>query len=258
MKANSVFLEEFIPKAEVVDFDGSQSYSWENHPIVMSAIVQKNIAGYCIYDYAALRYIDFSEPLANDLGMKRNDLLAHGHNLIFERFHPDDLAFYPKKINFIMTEVFPHLTEEQKLNFVGRASYRLYNGNGYVALMATIIFLKLDTQGKVHLELDIISTFKPDEKSFCSSIAYSYPNPDGTFTYAHFSNETKQVTDPKPVHPFITRQEHKVYQLLKEGLSSKEIAEKLFVSVNTINTHRKSLLRKFNVHKLTSLIKILE
>lgn len=45
----------------------------------------------------------------------------------------------------------------------------------------------------------------------------------------------------------LTRKEHEVLSLVKKGLSNKEIALILFVSVNTIKTHRKNLMCKLDL-----------
>lgn len=54
--------------------------------------------------------------------------------------------------------------------------------------------------------------------------------------------------------PIITRREKEVLQLIAEGLTNAEIAEKLFISIPTVNTHRKSLLEKFDVKNTATLI----
>jgi len=54
--------------------------------------------------------------------------------------------------------------------------------------------------------------------------------------------------------PLITRREKEVLQLIAEGLTNTEIAEKLFISVATVNTHRKSLLEKFDAKNTAILI----
>lgn len=56
--------------------------------------------------------------------------------------------------------------------------------------------------------------------------------------------------------PLITRREKEVLLLVADGFTNAEIAEKLFISVPTVNTHRKSLLSKFNVNNTAGLIKI--
>lgn len=55
-------------------------------------------------------------------------------------------------------------------------------------------------------------------------------------------------------NPVITRREKEVLQLIAEGLTNAEIAEKLFISVLTVNTHRKSLIEKFDAANTAVLI----
>ena len=55
--------------------------------------------------------------------------------------------------------------------------------------------------------------------------------------------------------PILTRREKEILQLLSEGLNGPQIAEKLFLSTHTVETHRKNLLQKFNVHNTQLLIK---
>jgi DNA-binding NarL/FixJ family response regulator len=59
---------------------------------------------------------------------------------------------------------------------------------------------------------------------------------------------------PEPNQLLITRREKEVLLLIAEGLTNAEIAEKLFISVPTVNTHRKSLLEKFEVKNTAMLI----
>lgn len=52
----------------------------------------------------------------------------------------------------------------------------------------------------------------------------------------------------------ITRREKEVLHLIAEGLTNSEIADKLFISIPTVNTHRKSILEKFEVKNTATLI----
>lgn len=56
--------------------------------------------------------------------------------------------------------------------------------------------------------------------------------------------------------PFLTPREKEVLLLIAEGLTNQQIADKLFVSVLTVNSHRKNLLMKFEVNNTASLIKL--
>lgn len=54
--------------------------------------------------------------------------------------------------------------------------------------------------------------------------------------------------------PIITTREKEVLELISQGLINKEIAEKLFISRSTLDSHRKNLLAKFNVLNTAALI----
>lgn len=54
----------------------------------------------------------------------------------------------------------------------------------------------------------------------------------------------------------LTRREKEVLELIADGMTNAEIAEKLFISVTTVDTHRKNLLAKFETKNTAALIKI--
>ena len=55
--------------------------------------------------------------------------------------------------------------------------------------------------------------------------------------------------------PVITRREKEVLELIADGNTNNEIANKLCISTSTVDTHRKSLLLKFSAKNTASLIK---
>jgi DNA-binding NarL/FixJ family response regulator len=54
----------------------------------------------------------------------------------------------------------------------------------------------------------------------------------------------------------ITQRELEILQLIALGLTSQDIATKLFISKNTVETHRKNMLAKLNVNNTAALLKI--
>jgi DNA-binding NarL/FixJ family response regulator len=56
--------------------------------------------------------------------------------------------------------------------------------------------------------------------------------------------------------PKITRREKEVLSLITEEFTTKEIAEKLFISIATVETHRLHLLSKFGVKNTAGLVKV--
>lgn len=52
----------------------------------------------------------------------------------------------------------------------------------------------------------------------------------------------------------LTNTEEKVYSLLSQGLNDKEIADKLFIGVSTVRTHKKNIFKKTGIHSLQELL----
>ena len=55
--------------------------------------------------------------------------------------------------------------------------------------------------------------------------------------------------------PVLTRRENEILRLIADGLTNPEIAAKLFLSLSTVDTHRKSLMRKLNIKNTALLIR---
>ncbi len=54
----------------------------------------------------------------------------------------------------------------------------------------------------------------------------------------------------------LTKREMQIVEMLRDGLSSKEIAEKLLISNRTVEVHRYNIFRKLKVTNVVSLIKL--
>ena len=69
------------------------------------------------------------------------------------------------------------------------------------------------------------------------------------------SLERTSKSDLPGMDPAISKREQEVLHLLAQGFSSKEIADKLYISDHTSMTHRKNLIAKYNVRNTAELIK---
>lgn len=57
------------------------------------------------------------------------------------------------------------------------------------------------------------------------------------------------------IKPFITSREQQILEFLYKEFTNKEIAEKLFISPRTVDTHKRNLRKKLNVKSSVGLIK---
>lgn len=73
--------------------------------------------------------------------------------------------------------------------------------------------------------------------------------------YKSASNST-EIDENKIKELEITTREYEVLKFISDGLSNKEIGEKLFLSESTIKTHVSNLLLKLNAKRRTQAIQI--
>ena len=65
----------------------------------------------------------------------------------------------------------------------------------------------------------------------------------------------RQAADPNAAIPKLTPREREIIQLLAEGHRNKKIAQKLGISVKTVETHRTTVMRKIGVKSIVELVR---
>ena len=62
------------------------------------------------------------------------------------------------------------------------------------------------------------------------------------------------ASDKRPIHELLSNREFQIFSLLAEGKTSTKIAEELYISLSTVNTHRHRILEKMNMNSNAELI----
>ncbi|PWN63698.1 LuxR family transcriptional regulator [Chryseobacterium phosphatilyticum] len=70
----------------------------------------------------------------------------------------------------------------------------------------------------------------------------------------HFISNEQEKRSQHIKEP-LTRREMEILKFICDGFSSKNISEKLFISINTVETHRKKILLKLNVRNSVGIVK---
>lgn len=76
---------------------------------------------------------------------------------------------------------------------------------------------------------------------------YRIPKTDRNFTYTDIL--LKKIN--------LTKRELEITELIKEGLTNQQMAEKLFLSIFTVETHRKNIMQKLQLKNPAALIRFL-
>ncbi len=173
-------------------------------------------------------------------------LTEKGLNAWFSLIHPDDMPLLSESIiksHEVLatpgfTRPFPPLVLEYRFKLASNV-WKKIRETKYLLLRDGEVAID-----KVLCKLEFIAGDDYDES--CSrlldfAVAYKHKNPYNTFG--------------KPNVPALTEREIEILRLIGKGLSTKQIADKCYISINTVETHRRHLLEKLNVKNSMELIK---
>ena len=106
------------------------------------------------------------------------------------------------------------------------------------------------SKGKLLAELleQILAVKKKDHDDAAAGFSLSYAKRLLSVFKAGMPPKTDGLLDP------ISERELEVLHLIAAGLSNREIADKLFISLNTVKTHTKSINSKLNVNSRTKAV----
>ena len=68
-------------------------------------------------------------------------------------------------------------------------------------------------------------------------------------------HEPMELEDDFELKNNLTERELEVIKLITEGFESQEIANQLFISLHTVQSHRKNIMRKLNVHSASEIVR---
>ena len=106
----------------------------------------------------------------------------------------------------------------------------------------------LKNTGKEEL-VNALTTIAKGEKFYSSDVALKMMDAKTTLEYA------EDLKDHKNLNINLTKREEEILKLIAQEYTTTQIAEKLFISFFTVETHRKNLIRKLNVKNVAGLVK---
>ncbi|MBN1950280.1 MAG: hypothetical protein JW801_03700 [Bacteroidales bacterium] len=179
----------------------------------------------------AFRRIQFSDVLGHD--PEKADELGLGYyvSLIHPDDHPVLLDAYIKTFTFI-----DQLPVEEKKDYKLIYNFRTRGSDGkYYAAVDQIVVLELDRKGNVWMILGITDMLPSKSELGKASRQLINVKTNARYLFNDDKDGEKSVLSTREVE---------VLGLVSKGFASKEIAERLFISVNTVNNHRQKILEK--------------
>jgi len=215
-----------------------------NDPIIqqLEQVMEENDQFITVADLGQIKFLYVSEGIRQMIGVEPGELNP-GH--FVEVTHPDDL----NRFGLLRAQTFvveKEVLETDKGSALVSFTIRLRNPAGeYHNYICQAYFFYSPIPHKAVYLLQVISKvdwFKPKKNCF-----HHYKGKN--LSLFRFPDE--QLLK---ICPGLSEREMEILKLIEKGLSSKEIAEKLFLSVLTINTHRGNILEKSGKASIAELI----
>ena len=189
-----------------------------------------------VFDIHRMHYLLACSRFDEALGYKANLEYRVNPDFFYEQMHPEDFPFVLDTINQAVRFIQDQPPAE-KLNYKLIVDYRLKNCKGvYMRFLQQLIVLETDRRGNIWLILklfDLVSTIAGNEPSQRSLVNIK------TGKKCLFDDQ-----DDGSSSRILTKREVEILGLISQGLDSRNISDRLFISVNTVNNHRQNILSK--------------
>ncbi len=187
--------------------------------------------GKCIYilDFKT-KTLTFQKNVKEMLGYDAEEFTF---DLAVNFFHPDDYDIVTRLIKATLM----FATEHNVTKDVGFClCYRAKHKNGsYVKVLRQSTIYAHDPEGKIISNLSMLTDITFLNTSNKVEWRFDAPGLDKEKFRKYVQQEYAD---------FFSKRELEIVHLLKQGFKSNEIADKLFISKNTVDTHRRNLLKK--------------
>jgi len=238
-----------------------QQQEFKDHPDESKMLkdleeLSKNIGmreGFIIacFDYRNLGLAFFTGEVESVTGYPESIFREKGMEASFSLLHPEDREelFRFQKVVF---DSFHKLTLEEKYTYEFTYTTRWIHRITQEIIWVTgrVKPFIIDPDGNFAVDLHVILQLQnpPSVKSYDWN--YSYQSKDGIRVFV-----SKEAPNQRLIK--LTKKEKQIAKMILDGKESKEIGESLNISVNTVGTHRKNILKKLDARNVGEMMKIL-
>lgn len=208
------------------------------HMAILQSLSEVTNSGTGIFDFFKKQMVFYSSNFGVTLGYKLSDYSEIGQAFFAGKIHPEDLQ--KLSISGITAlKIFTNMSSNERLNHKVINEYRMLDANHrYVRMIEQYQILSLDPNGQIWLMLTIVDVApNQDDMQSCKSQLLNFRT--GKFI---------PLQIPENAQFDLSSRETEILKMVKEGLLSKEISDRLSISVHTVNTHRQRFLKKLGAN----------
>tara|TARA_R110002126_G_scaffold78829_2_gene196080 strand:+ start:259 stop:1029 length:771 start_codon:yes stop_codon:yes gene_type:complete len=208
-----------------------------------------NSTFYCITNTVHQNFEFVSKNFTACTGLSHQKMMQGGMDYFWTLFHPEDIKLWLKSLNNLMTFTMTELSDDQRKRMSYTWNYRIKNADDkYVNIIQNTTPLQFDEAKKPIIGMAHYTVLNGDmAMDICASAKYlNDKNEYETLFYQNVSNSK--------LLGLISNRERDIIRLIITKNTSESIAEKLNISIHTVNTHRRNVLKKIDLNSTFELI----
>tara|TARA_R110000787_G_scaffold43892_2_gene107462 strand:+ start:33954 stop:34724 length:771 start_codon:yes stop_codon:yes gene_type:complete len=221
--------------------------------IELDAFLPYNSTFFCLTNTQNLSFEYISKNMFPCLGLDSQNMKEKGMRYFWSRIHPDDVESWLSALNKLMDFTINEILEEDRKQMSYTWNYRFKNSKDeYLNIIQNTTPLDFDKEYKPIIGLAHYTILDSKIKmDVCASAKFL--NKNNEYETKYFNNFSQKLLTNG-----ISNRERDIVRLLILNKTSKEIAEKLFISSNTVDTHRRNILKKLNISSTGELVALLK
>ncbi|WP_136480222.1 LuxR C-terminal-related transcriptional regulator [Cognatitamlana onchidii] len=237
-------------------FKSHDNPSLESHIekiIELDAYLPYSSTFFCITNTQDLKFEYISKNFKACTGLDDADMRLKGMRYFWSRMHPDDLELWLQALNELMNFTLSEISVADRSKMSYTWNYRFMTSGGeYVNMVQNTTPLEFDSHNKPVVGLAHYTVLPSAiEMQICASAKLLNENKE--YETVYFNNFSQKLLSSG-----ISNRERDIIRLLVLNYSSKVIGEKLNISSNTVDTHRRNILKKLNIASTGELVGMLK
>ncbi|MBX2917242.1 MAG: helix-turn-helix transcriptional regulator [Cyclobacteriaceae bacterium] len=193
-----------------------------------------------VLDQLEKKYLTMSPTVKSLTGFSSKYFMDGGVDLSMSRYDPQGLQIYFGDIYFRNIEFLRNQPVQNHSSFCFSYNYKFKAKDGcYRTILQKMTIIQSAADGvPLYLLFSATDITHYSNKNKIIHTIQNLENPESlVYKKVYFLNEEDAI---------LSAREIEILKWVSEGLSSKQIADKLFLSIHTIHNHRKNILEKCN------------
>lgn len=220
----------------------------ERHKVMLSRLAEVGNSGVTVFDLSKGEHVFSSYNMQELFGFDIASIEKIGNEYINSKTHPDDYLVLMRN-GIELMRFFYSIPIEERPNYKLINEYRILNSRKqYIRVIEQHQILEMDPRGNVWLALAVMDV-SPHQEEYQGVKSQLFNYKTGKLVPVISLNGNVENA------PELTQRERQVLGLIRDGYLSKEISEKLFISIHTVNTHRQRILEKLGVDNSMEAVK---